>query len=237
MSDAYMSAIMLNEIAVTMAERGHYRLAFAMLKDAIKIARSLLKQDDTLSSDDTSTIDKSSTHQQLLNKACLRLARSSTVLAASSVAPSDLVQAVAIADFSLSRRTTNIDTKITLIRIDTSDVEMLQTTSYELPMAILVYNLAIVASLHEPVRCSPRDLLSLALRILERSFEQYEDDPFFLKRVVFVTVSVLQALIPDLNGDEAVTQSRQLEHFYELATQLESVSRLICHMDRHAPSA
>jgi hypothetical protein len=258
MSDAYMCAIMLNETAVTMVVRGYYRLAFDTFNDAVKIARSLISNtDDPLAiihDKDTSSIFR----QQLLNKAARRMA-SPAVAAFHAHTPSsnDVVQVVDIAALYLLRRlsslftttSNNQNTTKMLIRIDTSDVEMLQTSHYELPIAILLYNLAIADSFILPLRQFPQDLLSLAIGILERSYEQYEKDPFTLTRVVYVSVAVLQALIPTLeqpqaqdqaneqNNLQAASRSRQLEQLNNIATRLEGASHLICCMDRHAPSA
>jgi hypothetical protein len=210
--------ILLNNMAVSMLQRSCHRQGFETLQDAVKIAKSLMRKEEEE--------QQPGHHQQLLTKA---LHRASNPL----VTPS-CVQLEAVShndsDFCglrdiLASSSNNIKTaRMMLIRIDTSDEDILEDDDQNLMLSILMLNLGVAASLGAHQRNGlAANLLACSMSLLHILFDDTKEDPYALKRVVFISCILLEALIPLLSEQqEQVTWRRQqLDHLYKVATYLD----------------
>jgi hypothetical protein len=207
-SDHFAAAIRLNNMAVTMAERGCVNQAFVTFKDAVMVANAVFKQQPGRSPFFL---------KNLLEKAIQRMVHPTVT----TTCPSIEVVSHDSADFCITARPYSNDKK-TLIQIDSTDEDILQAD--DLTLAILLYNFAITTTQRQAGQGLVDNLLSCSLSILY-SLQDNLDDPFLLKRIVFVTAHALESLVPALRSSgktqEADARAEELLHFLGVATRLE----------------
>jgi hypothetical protein len=143
------------------------------------------------------------------------------------------------------RRCIKSNTINLLIRIDTSDEDILLSDNHSFCLSIFLYNFGVVASsmASHKSRSKSRgftiDLLAYALQLLENLFEETKEHPYHLKRVVFVTVAVLGALTPLLQDckRELGNVTNHLEYLHEVAASLDDSGLFHDCMERAAAAA
>jgi hypothetical protein len=193
---AFNAALSLNNSAIALTQRSCYRQGFDTLKDAVSLLRAPLDDDD---------IALNTLINLKLNEAMRRLTSSQP--SPTSASPCVEVMSHDAADSFSLQDEEDLKKLPTLIRFETSDVDLFQANDQGLPCAIILYNLA-VASLLCNMTSAAR-FLSCALHLLQGRFEQSQDDPFYLRRVIFVSVHALTTLIPTLLDSGKVQQAEE----------------------------
>jgi hypothetical protein len=219
------NSILLNNMAVTMIQRSCYAQAFETLKDAVRITRSLVK----------SKQDYPNQHL-LVNKAIHNIANPIHTPSATrlNAVTHDAADVVGLRCIKSNNKNGNL-----LIRIDTSDEDILALDNHSFCLGIFLYNFGVAASLASVKRNSfAIDLLSCSLQVFEALFEDTKEDPYTLKRVVFCTAVVLEALIPLLGeSNDVENRTEHLEYLHEVATSLDGSGLFHECMERAAPAA
>jgi hypothetical protein len=210
--------ILLNNMAVSMLQRSCHGQGFETLKDAIKINQSLMRKEEEE--------QPPGHHQQLLTKA---LHRASNPLINPSCVQVDTLSHndadfCGLRDILAPSSNNNKTSPMMLIRIDTSDEDVLQDDGHSLMLSILLLNAGVAASLGAHQRNGfAANLLACSMSLLHILFDDTKEDPFALKRVVFIFCIVLEALIPLLSEqqEQASWRRQQLDHLYKVATSLD----------------
>jgi hypothetical protein len=202
-----VSGILLNNMAVSMLQRSCHSQGFETLHDAVTITRSLMRNEEQTPGH----------QQQLLTMALHRVASPLVTLACASQ-----VDAGSHNDADHCGLRNIRSSHRMLIRIDTSDQDILSEDSHALTLGILMLNFGIAASLCGATRQGfAINLLACSIQILEALSEDIIDDPYTLMRVVFVSCVALEALLPLLSEEDAGPRREQLEALHELATTLD----------------
>jgi hypothetical protein len=218
------NSILLNNMAVTMLQRSCHGQAFETFKDAIKITRFLIRNKQDIPK-----------QHLLVNKAIHNISNpihtlSATRLDAVSHDAGDVV----------GLRWPKSNKSNLLVRIDTSDEDILTADNHSFCLGIFLYNFGVVASLASvKIKSFAIDLLSCSLQLFEALVEDTKEDPYLLKRVVFLAAAVLEALIALLNDSRRETNNRTeyLEYLHEVTTSLDETGLFHECMERAAAAA
>jgi hypothetical protein len=173
----FEAALLLNNQAVGMMKISCYGQAFDTLRDAVHLMRT---------SQEVTPRDAELVRQKL-SEAAHRTSNPAVF-----PAPVDLeIISHDAADYIWQRN--SAASALPLVRFETTDVDLY--TDNEVGSAILLLNLGIASLCSGRENCATR-FLSFSLRILESLFQRSQENPFILKRVIFISTICLNALIP-----------------------------------------
>jgi hypothetical protein len=180
--NTYRAAIVLNNQAISMMKYSCYDQAFDTIKDAFLLMKMATQERPAAAG----CPELQLVHQKL-DEATRRIS------SPTESSPSSL-EVVLHNDADLNNGT--VKDAEHLIRFDTSDTNILEEESKYLCAAIILSNFGICSILCRRQE-SGMSYLAIALRILQGMRDRaQQDDPFVLKRVVFISIIVLNILIP-----------------------------------------
>jgi hypothetical protein len=208
----YRAAIALNNMAISMLERSCYNQAFATLQDAVSAVKLAVKPHRDCNDQQRVT--------KILEDANCRASRpdvSSRAIALTVVSHDAGPSSTDSPPQKLSTSATSV------IRIETDDVDLLESEDYELTTAILLYNLGCAylclahisdnSSLARKQQGAGMKLLKVSRSLLARQYNSCED-PFLMCYVVCLNILLLQTLV------QASQSSRQLKEVNAYASAL-----------------
>jgi hypothetical protein len=211
MMTTYKATLSLNNTATSLMQRSSYHQAFDTLKDAVLLIRASASQQGNRGYPDHMVHSK-------LDEATRRVASSKD-----SSTPSSLeVVSHNDADFEEGPIKSS---KQQLIRFDTTDSDLVeqQEGNLDLCAAIILYNSGLCAVKLGHQDCGIK-YIACALQLLQGMFDSCQDDPFVLKRIVFIYEIVLTTLIPAQLSrgmtDEAEENTETLNYLAEVACLL-----------------
>jgi hypothetical protein len=210
MMTAYKAILSLNNTATSLMQRSSYDLAFDTLKDAVHLIRA--------SQHGNRGYPEHMVHRTL-DEANRRIASSTYSSATSSL------KVVSHTDADFEEGSIKSSKQQQLIRFDTTDSDLVeqQEGNLDLCAAIILYNLGLCA-----VKLGRQDggikHLVYALQVLQGMFDSCQDEPFVLKRIVFISEIVLTTLISAQLSrgmtDAAQENTETLNYLAEVACSL-----------------
>lgn len=215
----YTTAVILNDMAVSMLENGRITQAAETFKDAIKI----LKQPQYL-------YPHEKTHKTL-EKARRRGTSTESIAFLTQLKIISISSSSSLSDsFFSAHNQEDCDPSIALLRVDCE--EDFEENDLELFIAVLFFNFA-VTHLCQAMKLNKHqkkaklldaasELLSLSCQILSLMYEDSQD-PFMLPKVVVASMTVLKTLVKtlELTGrfEEAISCASTLVHLSKVAPQ------------------
>jgi hypothetical protein len=200
-----------------------YRQAFATLKDSVSLVTT--SQEPALDEDFARKMVREKLHNARQRISAPEISSTNMHI------PLQVISHDA-ADTLLQQTTSGVDTP-TVIRFETSDIDLIEETQdFDLQCAIILFNLAIVS-----LACSQQDrgarLLSSSGQILSDMFQRCQEKPYMLKRVVCISTIVLHALrtgqLARHQIADAEHSARSLEYLSDVASTLETSGLFSCH--------
>jgi hypothetical protein len=211
MSACYKAALVLNNMAIGLMQRSSFHLAYDTFKDAVLLIKASQQQQESVHQDDVLV------HQKL-GEANRRIA-SPTASPFTSVPTSITVVSHNDGDFSGSISKVSEQ----LIRFDSSDSDLLEQQEDNLVAAIILYNFGCCALLRDHQYIGIK-YLTFALQIMQGLYDDSQEQPFDLKRIVYISTIVLQTLIPAQFSqglkEEARSSCKTLNELAEMASEL-----------------
>jgi hypothetical protein len=225
MMTAYKATLSLNNTATSLMQHSSFAQAFDTLKDAVLLIRALSQ-----SQQGNKGYPEHMVHRKL-DEATRRIASSTD----SSHSATSSVKVVSHndADFEKGSIKSSLSKQQQqLIRFDTTDSDLMEQPdgNLELCTSIILYNFGICA-----VKLGRQDsgikYLTHALQLLQGLFDSRQDEPFCLKRIIFITAIVLTTLIPaqlSRGGmtDKAQENNETLNYMVEVACSLRNCALL-----------
>jgi tetratricopeptide (TPR) repeat protein len=210
MMTAYKAILSLNNTATSLMQLSSFDQAFDTLKDAVHLIRA--------SQQGNRGYPEHMVHRKL-NEATRRIASSTYSTATSSF------KVVSHNDADFEEGSIKSSKQQQLIRFDTTDSDLVeqQEGNLDLCAAIILYNFGLCA-----VKLGRQEggikYLAYALQLLQGIFDSCQDEPFLLKRIVFISEIVLTTLIPAQLSrgmtDEAQENTETLNYLAEVACSL-----------------
>jgi hypothetical protein len=189
MKTAFRAALSLNNTAITLMQRSCYRQAFEVLKDAVCLIK-MSRQSSFNAAEEEDRVRRMITKAIRYNSnpvvsSDARLPVMEIIL---HDAPGFVLQGGSVADCHF------------LIRFDTSDQDLLEDEPLlELPSVVILHNFACLALLtirHGGKRATcGKQCLDYVVRMLKKLFRASQEDPFRLKRIVYLSTIALNTLI------------------------------------------
>jgi hypothetical protein len=210
--NTYRAAIVLNNQGISMMKNSCYDQAFHTFKDAFLLMKMAPQERPAATG-----CPELQLVRQKLDEATRRI--SSPI----ESSPSSLVEVVSHNDADLNNGT--VKDAEHLIRFDTSDTDILEEESKDLCAAIILSNYGVCSILCRRQE-SGMKYLAFALQILQGMSDRVQqDDPFVLKRVVFISTIVLNILIPAQLScgmfDDAQDNAEKLTYLTEVACTIQ----------------
>jgi hypothetical protein len=221
---AYNAALALNNAAITMMKGACYEQGFQTLKDSML----LMREAQPPTSVDADAVVREKLHNSIHRTSNPEMSLSRIPLQVVSHDTADI--------FFEQQDKSSDDLVFThsMIRFDTSDIALLdESQDHDYPCAIILHNIAIASLCTGRFDVGPK-YLTFALQILESMFQVYSqnNDPYVLKRVVFVASTVLKTLVPTqiYRGeiDRARESAQQITFLSQIASKLESCGLFSC---------